>query len=298
MHAELIAHQVPGAALGAVYDAYRAGGARRRGRARRARGANVRGDLRLRARRGRDLLELRYPRRSADRGGAGGQGGVLREAGVAGSIGGRPRARRDRRRRACRSRSASTAGSTRRTPRFARPWCRARWASRTWCGSRAATPSRRRSSTSRVGRPVPRHDDPRLRHGQVRHRQRGRRGVRARRAPDRALVRGGRRHRHRAGDARARGRMPDRDRQLAPRRVRIRPASRGVRVRGDGGVREPARAHRERVDRGRRAATPEPVLLPRALPAELRARVGGVRRGGEAGRRPAGVDGRRARLRW
>ena len=37
--------------------------------------------------------------------------------------------------------------------------------------------------------------------------------------------------------------------------------------------------------RGGRAATPEPVLLPRALPAELRARVGGVRRG--ASRREA-----------
>ena len=38
-------------------------------------------------------------------------------------------------------------------------------------------------------RTVPRHDDPRLRHGQVRDRQRGGRGVRARRAADRAVVR-------------------------------------------------------------------------------------------------------------
>ena len=37
-------------------------------------------------------------------------------------------------------------------------------------------------------------------------------------------------HRHRAGDARARGRLPDRDRQLPPRRLRLRPAGRGVRL--------------------------------------------------------------------
>ena len=38
-------------------------------------------------------------------------------------------------------------------------------------------------------RPVPGHDDPRLRHGAVRHRQRGGRGVRARRGAGRPVVR-------------------------------------------------------------------------------------------------------------
>ena len=99
MHAELIAHQVPGAALGAVYDAYEPA-ARGVAAAFGVPAAGERGgDLRLRSRRGGDLLELRHPRRPPDRGRGGRQGGVLREAGVARPVRARPRARRDRRRR-------------------------------------------------------------------------------------------------------------------------------------------------------------------------------------------------------
>ena len=54
----------------------------------------------------------------------------------------------------------------------------------------------------------------------------------------------------------ARGRLPDVDRQLAPRRLRLRPARRGVRVRGPGGEREPARAHAASCARPRGRARP------------------------------------------
>ena len=83
-----------------------------------------------------------------------------------------------------------------------------------------------------VRRDLPRHDDPRLRHGALRDRLGGRRGVRARRGPDRRRLRRGGRRRHGARHARARERLPDRDRQLAPGRVRLRPARRGLRFGG------------------------------------------------------------------
>ena len=81
----------------------------------------------------------------------------------------------------------------------------------------------------------------------------------------------GRRHRHRAGDARARGRLPDRDRQLPPRRLRLRPASRGVRLGRDGGVREPARAHRDVLTAAGERRPPIPhFFLERYLPSYVR----------------------------
>ena len=100
----------------------------------------------------------------------------------------------------------------------------------------------------------------------------------------------GRRHRHRAGHARARGRLPDRDRQLAPRRLRLRPARRGVRLGGHGGVREPARAHAASWHRGGLARRAAPSS---SSSATCRATCASGRRSSRrsgAGRRPAGVD--------
>ena len=110
--------------------------------------ASVEEMLDARRRRGRDLLDRRHPRRPDRRRRRGGQGDLLREAGVA-----RPRRASTARwppsrPPACRSRSASTGASTRRTRRCARRSPRARSASRTSCASPAATPRRRRSSTS------------------------------------------------------------------------------------------------------------------------------------------------------
>ena len=95
MHAELLARQVPGAAVTAVQDADEdtargvAGRARRRVARRRSQEL-----LAARRRRGRDLHADRHPRRPDRRGRAGGQGDLLREAGVAGPRRGRPRAGR------------------------------------------------------------------------------------------------------------------------------------------------------------------------------------------------------------
>ena len=109
-------------------------------------------------------------------------------------------------------------------------------------------------------RPVPGHDDPRLRHGPVRHRLRGRGGVRPGRRASGARARGGRRHRYRAGDAGACQRLPDRDRQLPGDRLRLRPARRGLRLTGDGGVGEPARPQR-RAHHRRTAPAGRPSLI-------------------------------------
>ena len=169
-------------------------------------------------------------------------------------------------------------------------------------------------------RAVPRHDDPRLRHGPLRDRHRGRRGVRARGRADRPRDRRGRRRRHGGRHARARRRLPDGDRQLPPRRLRLRPARRGVRRRGDGGVGQPARAYR-RSSRPppERARPPLPhFFLERYMPsyvreweafvdavqrrraarrsARRRARAAGDRAGGlaVAARGPAGARRRRS----
>ena len=107
----------------------------------------------------------------------------------------------------------------------------------------------------RLRRAVSRHDDPRLRHGSVRHRQRGRRGVRARDGPDRFPPRRDRRRRHGARHARAREWLLHRDRQLPPGGLRLRSAGRGVRFGGDGRVGESHCPHRcrRRSERHRRA---------------------------------------------
>ena len=103
--------------------------------------------------------------------------------------------------------SASTGVSTRRTSRFATRSPRARSATSTSCGSRAGTPHRRRSTTRALRRDVPRHDDPRLRHGPLR-----RPGARSSRSfargavRDHAGVRRARRRGHGGRDARARER--------------------------------------------------------------------------------------------
>ena len=94
----------------------------------------------------------------------------------------------------------------------------------------------------------------------------------------------------------ARERLPDVDRQLAARRLRLRPARRGVRVarawpRARTRSRTPASCASAEGTREADAA----VLLPRALHRELRARVGGVRRRARRRRDAAGHDGRRAR---
>ena len=89
---------------------------------------------------------------------------------------------------------------------------------------------------------------------------------------DRPGVRRGRRRRHRGRHARARERLPDDDRQLAPGRLRLRPARRGVRLGGHGGVGEPARAHAAivRTADGARAATLPYFFLERYIPSYLR----------------------------
>ena len=62
------------------------------------------------------------------------------------------------------------------------------------------------------------------------------------------------------------------DRQLAPGRLRLRPARRGVRLGGHGGVGEPARAHRRSCARptGTRAPTLPYFFLERYIPSYLR----------------------------
>ena len=109
---------------------------------------------------------------------------------------------------------------------------------------------------ARLGRDLPRHDDPRLRHGPLRDRQRGRRGLRARRA-----CASTRRSRE-AGDVDtavvtldARQRLPDR--RSTTRRQAVYGYDQRVEVfgsRGHGGVREPARAHRRSCATARRHA--------------------------------------------
>ena len=295
MHAELIARQVPGAALGAVYDAYE------------PTARDVAAELGVPAATSvqeifaSDLDAVAICSSSDTHvdlliaAARGGQGGVLREAGVARPGRARPRARRRSTPPGCRSRSASTAASippTRRCARRSSP-------------GRSASPHLVRIS-SRDPEPPPLEyvktsgglfldmmihdfDMARFVTGSEVVEVFARGAVRV--EPSFAE----------AGDVDTAlvtlvhaGRLPDRDRQLAPRRLRLRPAGRGVRLGRDGGVGEPARPHRGRGDRRGRATAAQPVLLPRALPAQLRARVAGVRRGGQDRDRAAGVDQRRA----
>ena len=185
MHAELLARRVPGAAVTAVYDAH--AGQRARGR-RRARRDAPRPVDELLAAPDVDAVAIctshRHPRRPDRRG-----------------------RRRPARRSSARSPSRSTSPrSTARSPRstragvpfqigFNRRFDPAHRGGARRRGRRARSASRSSSRISsrdpapppieyvaRLGRHLPRHDHPRLRHGALRHRQRGRRGLRARRA--------------------------------------------------------------------------------------------------------------------
>ena len=304
MHAELLARRVPGAAVTRVHDAHAASAAasaptlgvavagRRRGAAR-PRPTSTRSRSARRTDTHADLIV------AAARGG---QGDLLREAGVAGPRRGRPRAGRGRggrrpvpdrlqpplRPRATRrSREAVADGDDRRR--------------RTSCGSPAATRRRRRWSTSRgVGRDLPRHDDPRLRHGPLRDRQRGRRGLRARRACAST------RRFAEAGDVDtavvtldARERLPDHDRQLRQavygydQRVEVVRLGRAWRPRR---TRSPTPAV-VRTAHGTRAPTLPYFFLERYIPSYLReweAFVAAVRDGAPP---PVGAADARAPLR-
>ena len=103
-----------------------------------------------------------------------------------------------------------------------------------------------------VGRNVPRHDDPRLRHGPVRHGQRGGRCVRPGRRACRSGDRRGRRCRHGGRHAAPRERLHHDDRQQSPGRVRLRPARRGIRFGRPRCVGEPVEPHRHPPDSRRR----------------------------------------------
>ena len=96
-------------------------------------------------------------------------------------------------------------------------------------------------------------------------------------------------------DAGARERLPDDDRQLAPGRLRLRPARRGLRLGRHGHLGEPARARGGHPHARRRAGRDAAVLLPRALHPELPARVGGVHRRGRERHDAAGRRRRRPR---
>ena len=105
-------------------------------------------------------------------------------------------------------------------------------------------------------RAVPRHDHPRLRHGPLLPRRR-RRGQRHRREPGLVRDRRGRRHRRRGGRPARCRRRAVLDHQLAARRVRLRPAARGVR-------------RARHAERGQPAADERPLLGRRAAPRSRR----------------------------
>ena len=119
------------------------------------------------------------------------------------------------------------------------------------------------------------------------------RGARARRPG----VRRGRRRRHRGGHARARQRLPDDDRQLAARRSTATTSASRCSARTGMAASENPLAHTGIVRTAQRhARAGAAVLLPRALRAQLPARVGGVRRArSRDGRDAAGRRRRRAR---
>ena len=232
-----------------------------------------------RRRRGGDLLEHRDARRPDRRRRARRQGDLLREADLARSGRGRPRAGGGRRRPACRSRSASTAASTRPTQAVREAVAR----------GDVGDPQLVRIS-SRDPEPPPMeyvrgsggifldmtiHDFDMARYvtGSEVVEVFARGAVRV----DPAFARR-RRRRHRARHARARERLPDGDRQLAAgRSTATTSASRCSARAGWRRRRTRSRTRRSCGPPTGRAASPPPLLLPRALHPELPARVGGVR---------------------
>ena len=134
-----------------------------------------------------------------------------------------------------------------------------------------------------LGRPVSRHDHPRLRHGALpdgRHRGGARHRCESGRPGDPA----GRRHRRRHDHAGRRERRALPDQQQQALRLRLRPAGRGVRREGHAPGRQPASDHGVvlgcRRDRGPR---PGPQFLHRALHAGLYRRDRSLRRLRRAG---------------
>ena len=188
----------PGAALAAVHDPDRRAAARVAGAARRGRGR------RRRRRAGRDDVDAVAICTSTDThadlivaAAEAGKADLLREAGVARPRRGRPRAGRGGARPACRCRSASTGASTRPTRPCTRRWRAARLGEPhiVRISSRDPAPAAARLRAA-LGRHLPRHDDPRLRHGALR--DRAARSSRSTRAAPCASTRrrGGRRPRH------------------------------------------------------------------------------------------------------
>ena len=199
MHAELVARQVPGASLAMVQDINAEAAAAVGGRSStcRSRPTSKRCSRRP-SRRRRDLQQHRHPRAVDDRRRARGQGHLLREAGLA-----RPRQGR---------RGAWPSVERRGVPiqiGFNRRFDAAHASVRDAVVERVdRRPPHGADHQPRPGaaadrlhrglrRDLPRHDDPRLRHGPLRHRQRGRRGLRAGRGARRPGDRRSRRRRHR-----------------------------------------------------------------------------------------------------
>ena len=247
----------------------------------RAAAASRRGERRGAARRAgrrrrRDLHVHRHARGPDRRRRRGGQGDLLREAGLARPGRGRPRAGRGARRPACRSRSASTAASIPAHAAVARAVAERRdrrAADRAHHQPRPGAAADRRTSAGSGGH-LPRHDDPRLRHGALRRSAaRSSRSTRAARcAIDPAFGE--------AGDvdtavdhcsSTTNGCLTtiDNSRQAVygyDQRVEV------FGSRGHGGVGEPARAQRRRAHRrrARRAATLPYFFLERYIPSYLR----------------------------
>ena len=111
-----------------------------------------------------------------------------------------------------------------------------------------------------LGRPVPRHDDPRPRHGALAARRGAGRGHGPRQLPGRPGDRRRGRHRHRCGDAAHRRRAHRAGREHPPRGVRLRPAHRGLRRARHAGRRQP------QVDLASSARPPPATRRDPALP--------------------------------
>ena len=178
MHAELIERQTPGATVSAVYDVFTEGAAAVGGR----RGFPRRGVVARKNLIGADDVDAVAICSSTDThidllvaAADAGKADLHRETAVARPRRGRARGRRGRGRRRPRPGRVQPPVRMPATRRSATGSWRATWATSRWCGSPAVIPAPPPDRVHRgVGRDLPRHDDPRLRHGPVRHRQRGR----------------------------------------------------------------------------------------------------------------------------